>query len=148
MTKLDDLRPNAVVCGVLTDRAVTVVGAQGFGSNAIELTYKDLEGKVDIDFREQLRACCSQGGRMNVVAFFNNKGGVGKTTLLYHVTHMLAELNEQVLVADLDPQANATTMLLQEDRLEELWPEGEHPQTIYGAMRPIIRGVGDSPTCM
>lgn len=83
---------------------------------------------------------------MNTVAFFNNKGGVGKTTLVYHVASMLAEFGQRVLVADLDPQANLTSMFLTEDRLEQLWPVGEHPETIFGALRPIIRGIGDVST--
>lgn len=80
---------------------------------------------------------------MKTVAFFNNKGGVGKTTLVYHLAYMFADRGARVLVVDLDPQANATSMFLGEDRLEALWPLGEHPQTIFGALRPIIRGLGD-----
>ncbi|HKO56258.1 MAG TPA: ParA family protein, partial [Thermoanaerobaculia bacterium] len=45
---------------------------------------------------------------MKTVAFFNNKGGVGKTTLVYHVASMMADRGETVLVVDLDPQANLT----------------------------------------
>lgn len=44
--KLEDLKPNAVVRGILPERPVNVVGVQWFGSNAVELTYKDPEGKV------------------------------------------------------------------------------------------------------
>lgn len=80
---------------------------------------------------------------MKTVAFFNNKGGVGKTTLVYHLASMMAERGETVVAVDLDPQANLTSMFLTEDALEELWPNGEHPKTIFGALRPIIRGVGD-----
>ncbi len=83
---------------------------------------------------------------MKTIAFFNNKGGVGKTTLVYHLAWMLADRGEVVLAADLDPQANLTSMFLGEDRLEMLWPEGEHPDTIFGALRPIIRGIGDVET--
>lgn len=83
---------------------------------------------------------------MRTVAFFNNKGGVGKTTLVYHLAHMLADRGGRVLAADLDPQANLTSMFLNEVRLEELWPDGEHPRTIHGALRPIIRGIGDIDT--
>ena len=43
-----------------------------------------------------------------VLTFFNNKGGVGKTTLVYHLAWMLTELGRSVLVVDLDPQANLT----------------------------------------
>jgi len=45
-TKLEDLRPNASVRGILPDCLVTVVGVQWFGSDALELTYKDPAGKV------------------------------------------------------------------------------------------------------
>lgn len=83
---------------------------------------------------------------MKMVAFFNNKGGVGKTTLVYHLAAMLAERGRVVLAVDLDPQANLTSMFLTEARLEELWPNGEHPDTIFGALTPIIRGLGDVNT--
>ena len=46
MARLDDLRPHAVVRGVLPDAAVTVVSVQWFGSDALELTYKDPSGRV------------------------------------------------------------------------------------------------------
>ena len=78
------------------------------------------------------------------IAFFNNKGGVGKTTLVFHVAHMLAELGRRVLLLDLDPQSNLTAMCVGAERLEELWPSvREHPRTILGAVRPFLRGTGD-----
>jgi SNF2 family DNA or RNA helicase len=46
MGKLEDLRPNASVKGILPDCLVTVVNVQWFGSEALELTYKDPSGKV------------------------------------------------------------------------------------------------------
>jgi chromosome partitioning protein len=57
-----------------------------------------------------------------VIAFFNNKGGVGKTSLVYHLAWMLGDLGVRVLAADLDPQANLTSAFLDEDALEGLWP--------------------------
>lgn len=83
---------------------------------------------------------------MRTLAFFNNKGGVGKTTLVYHLAWMFADLGSTVLAADLDPQANLTSMFLDEAELEQFWPDGDHPRTIYGALRPIIRGLGDVMT--
>lgn len=47
MTKLDDLQPPAAVRGILPDTAVTIVNVQWYGSDALELTYKDPSGKVD-----------------------------------------------------------------------------------------------------
>ncbi|MGH7176144.1 MAG: ParA family protein, partial [Tepidisphaeraceae bacterium] len=83
---------------------------------------------------------------MKTVAFFNNKGGVGKTTLVYHLALMIADQGDTVLAVDLDPQANLTSMFLSEDTLEGFWPDGEHAKTIFGALRPIIRGLGDVQT--
>lgn len=80
---------------------------------------------------------------MKTVAFFNNKGGVGKTSLVYHLAWMFADQGIKTLAVDLDPQANLTAMFLNEDRLEKLWPDDEHPGTVYGAIRPILRGIGD-----
>ncbi|HYI13111.1 MAG TPA: ParA family protein [Thermoanaerobaculia bacterium] len=83
---------------------------------------------------------------MKPVAFFNTSAGVGKTTLVYHLAWMFAEHGETVLAVDLDPQANLTSMMLPEDRLEVLWSAGEHPRTIFGAVRPMIRGQGEVMT--
>ena len=80
---------------------------------------------------------------MKTIAFFNNKGGVGKTSLVYHLAWMYADLGVSVVAADLDPQANLTAMFLDEDRLEKLWPDGSHPQSILGSISPILRGLGD-----
>lgn len=80
---------------------------------------------------------------MKTVAFFNNKGGVGKTSLVYHLAWMFADHGVKTLAVDLDPQANLTAMFLDEARLESLWPDDEHPDTVYGAIRPILRGTGD-----
>ena len=46
MSKLEELQPNAAVRGILPDSLVTVVGVQWFGSEALELTYKDTGGRV------------------------------------------------------------------------------------------------------
>jgi cellulose biosynthesis protein BcsQ len=80
---------------------------------------------------------------MRTITFFNNKGGVGKTTLVYHVAWMCAELGQRVLAVDLDPQANLTTMFLDEDRLELLWPEDDGNKSILSCIEPIIEGTGD-----
>ncbi|MBI3946114.1 MAG: AAA family ATPase [Armatimonadetes bacterium] len=81
--------------------------------------------------------------RAPIVAFFNNKGGVGKTSLVYHLAWMYAELGIRVVAADLDPQANLTAASVDEDVLEILWPADGHPKTVYGCVRPLMRGVGD-----
>jgi superfamily II DNA or RNA helicase len=46
MTRLEDLQPHAAVRGILPDGLATVVSVQWFGSEALELTYKDPAGRV------------------------------------------------------------------------------------------------------
>ncbi len=80
---------------------------------------------------------------MKSITFFNNKGGVGKTTLAYHAAWMAVELGKRVLAVDLDPQANLTSMFLDEQRLLELWPEDGLNYSIYRSIFPILDGTGD-----
>lgn len=79
---------------------------------------------------------------MKTIALFNNKGGVGKTSLAYHLGFMFAELGHRVVFADLDPQANLSTMCVTDDRLEAIWKLKPRP-TVYGAIERLRRGVGD-----
>ncbi len=46
MATLEELKPNAVVRGVLPNGSATIVSVQWFGSDALELTYKDPAGRV------------------------------------------------------------------------------------------------------
>src|SRR5918992_1631495 len=47
-----------------------------------------------------------------VIAMVNNKGGVGKTTCTLNIAAGLARRDRRVLIVDLDPQANASLVLL------------------------------------
>jgi chromosome partitioning protein len=80
---------------------------------------------------------------VTILAFFNNKGGVGKTSIVYHLSWMYADLGMNTVAVDLDPQANLSAAFLSDERMTELWPDGEHPDTVYGCVQPLIRGVGD-----
>jgi cellulose biosynthesis protein BcsQ len=62
---------------------------------------------------------------MKIISIFNNKGGVGKSTLTYHMGCALAEEGKRVLLVDLDPQSNLTLYGLTERQLEEIWSEEE-----------------------
>ena len=46
MSKLEDLKPNASVRGIISDSFVTVLSVNWFGSDAIDLTYKTHDGKL------------------------------------------------------------------------------------------------------
>lgn len=76
---------------------------------------------------------------MKTITFFNNKGGVGKTTTVYHVAWMLSEMGIRSIVIDLDPQSNLTSMFLSADRLEAVY-EAEEPSTVLKTIEPVISG--------
>ena len=78
-----------------------------------------------------------------VLTFFNNKGGVGKTSLVYHLAWMYSDLGLKVLAVDLDPQANLTSMFLKEGQLETLYDKHTPPaSTIFKCVEPLTK-VGD-----
>lgn len=58
---------------------------------------------------------------MKIISLFNNKGGVGKSTLSYHLGCALGELGKKVLFVDLDPQCNLTISAMHESELEDIW---------------------------
>jgi cellulose biosynthesis protein BcsQ len=58
---------------------------------------------------------------MKIVSVFNNKGGVGKTTLSFHLAHALGELGHKVLLMDLDPQCNLTIFALEMEHIHDIW---------------------------
>jgi len=54
-----------------------------------------------------------------IVAIINMKGGVGKTTLTWNLSQHLFTSNKKVLVVDMDPQANATSLGLTDGEYAE-----------------------------
>jgi cellulose biosynthesis protein BcsQ len=80
---------------------------------------------------------------MKSIAFFNNKGGVGKTTLSCNIAaHLATRLRKRVLVVDCDPQCNATQLVLSEVRCQEIYRDGGAAQgsTLLTVMGPIRDG--------
>lgn len=76
-----------------------------------------------------------------VLTFFNNKGGVGKTSLVFHLSWMLSEMGLNVVAIDLDPQPNLTSAFLSENQLEALWNDESGintPDTIFKCLRPLM----------
>ena len=66
---------------------------------------------------------------------WNNKGGVGKSTLTFHIASHYSRRNptEKVLVIDLCPQANVSMALLSSKRV----PGSEHLSSLYNANKTI-----------
>lgn len=79
------------------------------------------------------------------VCFFNNKGGVGKTTL---VANLAAELSinsqRKILVVDADPQCNLTQYVLSDDDFNAVYGNLTAVGTIYDVIHPLSIGKGYS----
>lgn len=110
-----------------------------------------------------------QGRFMKTISIFNNKGGVGKTTLTYHLANALAELGHRTLVVDLDPQCNLTILGMDEGLIHEIWSKEDafvadfdkarlalapeifssllaEPRSVHFLLKPTEDGVGDLPS--
>lgn len=76
------------------------------------------------------------------VAFFNNKGGVGKTTLACNFAAYEASLGRKVLVLDLDPQCNSTQLVLDDDQWEAIYEDRDQSEqkTVMGLLRHFRAG--------
>jgi len=82
---------------------------------------------------------------MKSLCVFNNKGGVGKTTLLCNLAAYLAlKKNKKILVVDADPQCNATAYMLKESVLNKLYTPSSDAKTINSLVSSLKRGKGYS----
>ena len=79
---------------------------------------------------------------MKSIAFFNNKGGVGKTTLLCNLASYISKYRgKRVLIVDADPQSNSTAYLMPEEELDEYYMKFDSTN-LFAYYESIARGKG------
>jgi cellulose biosynthesis protein BcsQ len=80
------------------------------------------------------------------LAFFNHKGGVGKTTLVVNTARAFSKLGLKTLVVDADPQCNATAFYLNEAMVDQLLDESIDPEeggTLWSGIARYVRARGE-----
>lgn len=102
---------------------------------------------------------------MKIISIFNNKGGVGKSTLGFHLGHALNKINKKVLFIDLDPQCNLTLNGMDVEKIHAIWEDEDEyiedfssinrlkaeellsqPRSIHFLLKPTESGESDFET--
>ena len=74
-------------------------------------------GEQTVIFFNMIKTKIKEKAMTKVISMINLKGGVGKTQLVVAMGEFLASIkNKKVLIIDLDPQTNATVMLIGEKK--------------------------------
>lgn len=77
------------------------------------------------------------------VCFFNNKGGVGKTTLVANLAAMLSlKYKFRILCVDADPQCNLTQYTVPEEDFLDIYKSDNDTASIYSIVHPLSIGKG------
>lgn len=79
-----------------------------------------------------------------IISVFNNKGGVGKTTLLWNLADALAGQGKRVLMVDFDPQCNLSIAVLGQDAFTKTLPTQNVPYgtTVRAYLQRFLQGTG------
>lgn len=82
----------------------------------------------------------------NVIALFNQSGGVGKSTLTMNLGYALAKKKKKVLLLDLDPQASLTTFMGIEPHELDITVYTALVETFHLNIKNKIHGLDLAPT--
>lgn len=67
---------------------------------------------------------------------WNNKGGVGKSTITFHMSHQYAAMNptKKVIVIDMCPQADLSSSYINQNKLSEIWNQPINKRNTIGTL--------------
>lgn len=100
---------------------------------------------VDARLTKKMEELRSSGSGVHSVCFFNNKGGVGKTSLVANLAAQLGlNCGARVLVVDADPQCNLTQYVLSDDEFVDAYADESRTESIYSFIHPLSVGKGYS----
>jgi len=83
-------------------------------------------------------------GMAKFISVFNNKGGVGKSTICWNLADSLGRLGKSVLLIDFDPQCNLSIAMLGEDLFVKTLPTQNQPYgtTIRSFVQRFLQNTG------
>ena len=80
-----------------------------------------------------------------VISVFNNKGGVGKSTITWNLADSLGRQNKRVLLLDFDPQCNLSIAMLGEEAFVKQLPSQNMPYgtTVRSFLQRFLQNTGN-----
>lgn len=79
-----------------------------------------------------------------IISVFNNKGGVGKSTICWNLAHALGKLDKKTLLVDFDPQCNLSIAMLGEATFVKTLPTQNTPYgtTVRSFLQRFLQNTG------
>lgn len=79
-----------------------------------------------------------------IISIFNNKGGVGKSTICWNLADALGDLGKRVLLVDFDPQCNLSIAVLGEEMFVKALPTMNVPYgtTVRSFLQRFLQNTG------